>query len=80
MLFTEFNMEDALEVRGEEKFAEGLAAGKAESLLELLGAFGEVPEALREKIFAVKDLDLLERWFKLALKAKSIGTFERMIR
>jgi len=29
MLFTEFNMEDALEVRGEEKFAEGKAEGKA---------------------------------------------------
>ena len=30
MLFTEFNMEDALEVRGEEKFAEGRQAGTAE--------------------------------------------------
>ena len=27
MLFTEFNMEDALEVRGEEKFEEGLEQG-----------------------------------------------------
>lgn len=30
MIFTEFNMEDALEVRGEEQFAEGKAAGTAE--------------------------------------------------
>lgn len=28
MLFTEFNMEDALEIRGEEKFAEGLSTGE----------------------------------------------------
>ncbi|MBT9778083.1 hypothetical protein GPL15_16405 [Clostridium sp. MCC353] len=27
MLFTEFNMEDALEVRGEEKFEEGMEKG-----------------------------------------------------
>ncbi len=30
MLFTEFNMEDALEVRGEERYAEGKAEGKAD--------------------------------------------------
>lgn len=30
MLFTEFNMEDALEIRGEEQFAEGRASGLAE--------------------------------------------------
>ena len=34
MLFTEFNMEDALEVRGEERYAEGRADGKAEGKIE----------------------------------------------
>ena len=32
MLFTEFNMEDALEVRGEEKYAEGQKAGMAQGM------------------------------------------------
>lgn len=32
MLFTEFNMEDALEVRGEEKYAEGQKAGIAQGM------------------------------------------------
>lgn len=32
MLFTEFNMDDALEVRGEERFAEGKAEGKADEI------------------------------------------------
>ena len=34
MLFTEFNMEDALAVRGEERYADGLAEGKAAGLAE----------------------------------------------
>lgn len=34
MLFTEFNMEDALEVRGEERFLEGKKLGKAEGKAE----------------------------------------------
>ena len=39
MIFTQFNMEDALEVRGEEKFQEGLEAGlaKGETLGEVKG-------------------------------------------
>ncbi len=34
MLFTEFNMEDALEVRGEEKYEEGLADGIAQGMAQ----------------------------------------------
>lgn len=34
MLFTEFNLEDALEVRGEERYEDGLADGKAAGLVE----------------------------------------------
>ena len=33
MIFTQFNLEDALEVRGEEKFAEGEAVGKLQKLI-----------------------------------------------
>lgn len=34
MLFTEFNMEDALEVRGEERYAEGRSQGRTEGRIE----------------------------------------------
>ena len=34
MLFTEFNMEDALEVRGEERYEDGLADGRAAGIAE----------------------------------------------
>ncbi len=60
MLFTEFNVEDALEVRGEEKFEEGrlaglaegkmagLTEGKAAGILELLEELGQVSDELKK--------------------------------
>lgn len=39
MLFTEFNMEDALEVRGEEKYIEGLEQG-VRALIDTCIEFG----------------------------------------
>ncbi len=45
MLFTEFNMEDALEVRGEEKYEEGLTDGIAQGKAEGLET-GEVRNAI----------------------------------
>lgn len=57
MIFTEFNMEDALEVREEEQFAEGKAAGISE------GKAGEISIIRRKqsKGFSAKETaDLLE--------------------
>ncbi len=84
MLFTEFNVEDALEVRGEEKFAEGklegklegIAEGKAASVLELLEALGEVPAGIREAILNQRNPECLKRWLILAANVKDITEFE----
>lgn len=72
MLFTEFNMEDALEVR----FEEGKAEGKAEDVLDLLSDTGEISEDLRQRILSEEDLEVLKRWLKLAAKAETVKEFE----
>lgn len=75
MLFTEFNMEDALEVRGEEKFAEGIAA----SILELLEELGPVPSEMKAAILNQRNPDILKRWLKLAAKVKDLTEFKAHI-
>ncbi len=91
MLFTEFNMEDALDVRGEEKFAEGklagiaegkqagLAEGKSVSILELLEELGPVPSDLRDAIMSQQNLEVLTQWHKLAAKCNKITEFQLLI-
>ncbi len=54
---------------------EGKAAGLAEAILELLEEAGTVPEALKEKILAEKDVELLKKWNRLAAKATRIEKF-----
>ncbi len=71
MLFTEFNMEDALEVR----FEEGKAEGKAEAVLDLLMERGEVSEELKRRILSEDDIQVLKRWLKLAAKSESVEVF-----
>lgn len=48
MLFTEFNMEDALEVRGEERYAEGKAEGRIEGRTE--GEASSLVRIIRAKL------------------------------
>lgn len=92
MLFTEFNVEDALEVRGEEKFAEGfqtginqgknqgILEGKQEAILMLLREKGSVSQALENCIKAQTDPILLDQWLKCAVRAEMPEEFERFIR
>ena len=54
---------------------EGLIEGRTEAILELLEETGTVPEALRKKILAEKDLELLKKWNRLAAKAATIVEF-----
>ena len=56
--------------------AEGIAVGKAEAILQLLGELGEVPAEISEKIMAEKDLDTLNYWLKTAARAESLQQFE----
>ncbi len=47
----------------------------AEGIIELLEEYGEVPEDLKGKIFAQKDLEILKKWNKLAAKVSGIQEF-----
>lgn len=53
----------------------GLAQGKAESVLELLEEFGEVPEQLRASVLGQHDMNTLKAWLKYAAKAQSLEDF-----
>lgn len=79
MLFTQFNMEDALLVRGEEGLLkgkiEGKIEGKAEDIIEFLKDYGVVPEDLKDKIYGEEDLNILTKWLKLSVKVDSIEEF-----
>ena len=78
-ILTEYNEEQVLADLGEEAKAEGIvigkAEGKAEDILELLADYGTIPEDLKDRIMAQKDLDVLKRWLKLAARADSIEQF-----
>ena len=54
---------------------EGVIAGKAESVLELLEDIGTIPEKIREKITGETDPETLKKWHKLAAKAESVDEF-----
>lgn len=54
---------------------EGLAKGKAEGILELLGDIGSVPEELSKRIGEEADIEKLRRWLKLAARAESVEQF-----
>lgn len=58
-----------------EGWMKGEAAGKAESVLELLAEAGEVPAELSKQIQAETDEGRLHRWLKLAAKAASVEEF-----
>ena len=53
----------------------GLSEGKAEALLTVLECKGEVPEPLRRKILAEKDLTMLNDWLLRALACESVQKF-----
>lgn len=55
--------------------AEGRVEGKVEDILDLLEDLGTVPEELRGKIMAEKDLAILKNWLRAAAKADSVEDF-----
>ncbi len=77
MLFTQFNMDDALAVRYEEGVEDGIERGKAEDIMDLLREFGPVSRELQEEICGITDLQVLRGLLKLAAKAGSLEEFER---
>jgi len=54
---------------------EGIVAGIAESILELLAGIGDVPTELQDRISSQTDSQQLKKWLKLAAKAESLEEF-----
>lgn len=82
-ILTEYNEEQVLADIGRERYedgmaagkAEGIAAGKAEAVIELLEENGNIPDDLKARIQAERDLAILKRWLKLAAGADNIEKF-----
>jgi len=70
---------DILSYGIEQGMKQGLLAGKIESILEILGELGPVPEALKLRIQEQTDPEVLARWLKAALKSDSIKAFAEKI-
>ena len=75
-ILTEYDEEKVLADIGQERYEDGKAEGKAESILELLEEGGDVPEELRDVILSETNIETLKRWLKLAARADSIKTFK----
>ena len=57
--------------------ANGLAEGKAESVLTFLSVKFTVPKELKEEIMSQTDLEVLDRWVVLAAQADSLEAFQQ---
>ncbi len=76
-----YEIEERILRKGREQgLAEGKAAGFAESILDLLGELGDIPDSLQETIAAQKDEATLRAWHKLAAKAESVEEFIKQTR
>ena len=62
-----------------EGIAEGITQGTANSLIEVLAKFGEVPDGILQKVQSQKNLEILQDWFKKAIKAESLEEWVKSI-
>ena len=72
-------MWEVVELEKKESREEGKAEGKADSIIALLEEIDVVPESLKQTIFSQKDMEILNRWLKLAAKAVTIEEFMEKI-
>ena len=63
-----------------EGIAEGITQGTANSLIEVLAKFGEVPDGILQKLQSQKNLEILQDWFKKAIKAESLEEWVKSIK
>lgn len=75
MSIFEYDQEAHMKLVRQEGYDEGIAAGKVESILELLIELGDIPAELQEKISSQTDLQQLKKWIKLAAKVESLEEF-----
>ena len=80
MSIFEYNEEEEMRKlrKGEQEIGEkkGEIKGKAESVLEVLEVYGQVPEYVKKRILEENDIRLLSAWLKEAAKAESIEDFQ----
>jgi hypothetical protein len=62
-----------------EGMTEGKLQGKSEDILELLEDLGTPSESLRERIFAITDLQVLKKLLSKAAKVQSLEEFESFL-
>ena len=60
-----------LEMESEKIYNRGIA----ESVVEFLSECGEVPDALKEKIYSEKDVKVLKGWTRLSARVSSVEEF-----
>ena len=63
-----------------EGIAEGITQGTANSLIEVLAKFGEVPDGILQKVQSQKNLEILQDWFKKAIKAEGFEEWVKSIK
>ena len=79
MSIFEYNEEAHMKSIREEAYDEGkidgVKTGKADAILELLEDYGEIPQEIRDRVYAEKNVNVLKQWLKEAAKAASLEEF-----
>ena len=57
--------------------AEAKAEGIAEAILAFLDHLGDVPAGLRRHVLSQKNLEVLNKWFEIAIKSDTVRTFRQ---
>ena len=55
--------------------SQGISQGISSSIIDFLSEYGQVPEALKERICGEHDVDVLKQWNKLSARVSSIEEF-----
>ena len=86
MLFEEMMRNERAEGRAEgiiegrtEGITEGITVGMAQAILEILEAYGDIPEGLRSRIMSIQDNRVLRQLLKHAVQATTISEFDSMM-
>lgn len=75
MLYDVVTREEYGDIREKEGRTAGLAAGRVDSILDLLWDKGEISDALQRKIKEEKDPETLRRWLRLAGRVLTVEEF-----
>jgi predicted transposase YdaD len=58
---------------------EGKLEGKRDDICLLLERYGQISESLRDTIFSVSEMEVLDKLFVIAARAESIESFEQEV-